>query len=80
MIHFEVHIAVNLELSIPLMLAAAISGGIFGDHASPISDTTVVASMASQTDHIEHVKTQLPYALVAGAAAAVGFLLLGLVI
>ena len=62
------------------MLAAAISGGIFGDHASPISDTTVVASMASQTDHIEHVKTQLPYALVAGSAAAVGFLFLGLVI
>ena len=79
MIPIAVPIAVNLELSIPLMLAAAISGGIFGDHASPISDTTVVASMASQTDHIEHVKTQLPYALVAGSAAAVGFLLLGLV-
>ena len=79
MIPIAVPIAVNLELSIPLMLAAAISGGIFGDHASPISDTTVVASMASQTDHIEHVKTQLPYALVAGSAATVGFLLLGLV-
>jgi Na+/H+ antiporter NhaC len=79
MIPIAVPIAVNLDLSIPLMLAAAISGGIFGDHASPISDTTVVASMASQTDHIEHVKTQLPYALVAGSAAAVGFLLLGLV-
>ena len=79
MIPIAVPIAVNLDLSVPLMLAAAISGGIFGDHASPISDTTVVASMASQTDHIEHVKTQLPYALVAGSAAAVGFLLLGLV-
>ena len=78
MIPIAVPIAVNLDLY-TLMLAAAISGGIFGDHASPISDTTVVASMASQTDHIEHVKTQLPYALVAGSAAAVGFLLLGLV-
>ena len=42
------------------MLGAALSGGIFGDHASPISDTTVVASMAAGTDHIEHVRTQLP--------------------
>jgi Na+/H+ antiporter NhaC len=58
---------------------AAISGAIFGDHASPISDTTVLASMASATDHIDHVRTQLPYALLAAAIAAVGFLLIGLV-
>jgi Na+/H+ antiporter NhaC len=61
------------------MLGAAISGAIFGDHASPISDTTVLASMASASDHIEHVRTQLPYALIAAAIAAVGFLLIGLV-
>jgi tetracycline resistance efflux pump len=48
---------------------------VFGDHASPISDTTVVASMASATDHIDHVRTQLPYALISGGIAAFAFLL-----
>jgi tetracycline resistance efflux pump len=54
-------------------VAAALSGGIFGDHASPISDTTIIASMAAATDHIDHVRTQLPYALVAGTGAIVAF-------
>jgi tetracycline resistance efflux pump len=76
MIPIAIPIATTLDLSVPLLLAAAISGGIFGDHASPISDTTVVASMASATDHIDHVRTQLPYALTAGGLAVLGFLLL----
>jgi tetracycline resistance efflux pump len=80
MIPIAIPIALNLELSLPLFLAAAVSGGIFGDHASPISDTTVVASLASQTDHIDHVKTQLPYALLAGAIATVGFWMLSLIL
>ena len=75
MIPIVVPLAATLDLPIPLLLAAAVSGSIFGDHASPISDTTVVASMASATDHIEHVRTQLPYALTAGAAATLAFLL-----
>ena len=79
MIPIAVPIAMTLDLSAPLMLAAALSGGIFGDHASPISDTTVLASMASATDHIDHVRTQLPYALVAAAIATVGFLVVGMV-
>jgi Na+/H+ antiporter NhaC len=58
-------------------LAASLSGGIFGDHASPISDTTIVASLASATDVIDHVRTQLPYALLAGFAAVVGFAIVG---
>ena len=78
MIPIAVPIAMTLDIPVPLMLGAAISGGIFGDHASPISDTTVLASMASASDHIEHVRTQLPYALVAAAIATVGFLLVGL--
>jgi hypothetical protein len=45
------------------------AGAIFGDHCSPISDTTVMSSMASACDHIDHVRTQLPYALVVGAVA-----------
>jgi tetracycline resistance efflux pump len=58
-------------------VAASLSGGVFGDHCSPISDTTIIASMAAATDHIDHVRTQLPYALTAGAVAVVAFTLLG---
>src|SRR6056297_2344020 len=50
-------------------VAAVMGGAVWGDHCSPISDTTILSSMASQCDHIEHVRTQLPYALLAGAAA-----------
>lgn len=52
-------------LGAPLILsiAAVFSGGIFGDHCSPISDTTLLSSMGANCDHIEHVKTQMPYAL-----------------
>lgn len=78
MIPIALSIASNLDLTVPLFLGAAISGAIFGDHASPISDTTVVASMAAATDHIDHVRTQLPYALTAAAIAAAGYLVLGL--
>ena len=79
MIPIAIPIATTLGFSVPLFLGAAISGAIFGDHASPISDTTVVASMASATDHIDHVRTQLPYALVAASIAATMFLIAGLV-
>ena len=78
MIPIAVPIATTLGLPVPLLLGAAISGAIFGDHASPISDTTVLASMASATDHIDHVRTQLPYALLAAGISAAGFLLIGL--
>ena len=54
-------------------------GRDLGDHASPLSDTTVVASMAAATDHIDHVRTQLPYALLAAAIASVGFLIISVV-
>ncbi|MDH5500729.1 MAG: Na+/H+ antiporter NhaC family protein, partial [Gammaproteobacteria bacterium] len=79
MIPIAIPIAATLGLSVPLFLGAAMSGAIFGDHASPISDTTVVASMASATDHIDHVRTQLPYALLAAAIATAGFFVIGLV-
>ncbi len=79
MIPIAIPVATNLGLPVPLMLGAAISGAIFGDHASPISDTTVVASMASATDHIDHVRTQLPYALVAATFATAGFLVMSVI-
>ncbi len=70
--------AESLGLPLAPFLAACLSGGIFGDHASPISDTTIVSSMASGTDVISHVRTQLPYALLAGTLSIIGFALLGL--
>jgi Na+/H+ antiporter NhaC len=79
MIPIAIPIATTLGFPVPLFLGAAISGAIFGDHASPISDTTVVASMAAATDHIDHVRTQLPYALLAATIAVVLFLVAGLV-
>jgi Na+/H+ antiporter NhaC len=50
-------------------ISSIMAGAVFGDHASPISDTTVISSMASACDHIDHVRTQLPYALLAAAVA-----------
>jgi len=75
MIPLAMQIALSLDLSTSMFLAAVLSGAIFGDHASPISDTTVVASMAAATDHIDHVRTQLPYALISAAIALLAFLL-----
>ncbi|MCB0635228.1 MAG: sodium:solute symporter [Lewinella sp.] len=62
-----------------MVIAAALGGGVFGDHCSPISDTTILSSMASATDHVDHVKTQLPYALIAGGLAALLYLVFGMV-
>jgi tetracycline resistance efflux pump len=77
MLPIAVPAAITLGLPPSPFLAAALSGGIFGDHSSPISDTTIISSMAAATDHIDHVRTQLPYAAVAGLFAIVGFALVG---
>jgi len=70
---------IALDLPAPLMLAAVLGGGVFGDHCSPISDTTAVSSLASGCDLLEHVRTQLPYALVAGIATVILYLVAGIV-
>jgi len=82
--------AIMLAVAVPLadalglpeapFVAAVLSGGIFGDHCSPISDTTIISSLASGTDHIEHVRTQIPYALISGGLAVLGFAIMGTVI
>ncbi len=60
-------------------ISAVLTGSIFGDHCSPISDTTIMSSMASAADHVDHIKTQFPYAVfVAFTAIAVGYLPAGL--
>jgi len=60
-----------------LIIAAVLGGGVFGDHCSPISDTTIISSMASAADHIDHVRTQLPYALTAAGFSILLFLIFG---
>lgn len=72
-------LALGADIPPSLMLAAVLGGGVFGDHASPISDTTLIASLAAGCDHIEHVRTQLPYALLAAGIATTGYLAAGLV-
>lgn len=59
-------------------IGAVFGGGIFGDHCSPISDTTIMSSMFSASDHIDHVSTQLPYAVTAGFVGIVLYALLAL--
>ncbi len=60
-----------------LIIAAVLGGGVFGDHCSPISDTTIISSMASAADHIDHVRTQLPYALTAAGFSILLFIIFG---
>jgi len=80
MLPIAVPAAAVLGLDLPLVVGAVLSGGIFGDHCSPISDTTIIASMASGSDLVDHVNTQLPYAVLGGVAATVLFLAAGLAI
>jgi len=77
MIPIAVPMAKMLGASEPLAVAAVLGGGIFGDHSSPISDTTIISSMASASDHIDHVNTQLPYAVSMAAVALVLYLIAG---
>jgi Na+/H+ antiporter NhaC len=77
MLPIAVPAAATLGLPLAPFVAASLAGGVFGDHCSPISDTTIISSMAAATDHIDHVRTQLPYALIGGAIATVCFGILG---
>lgn len=79
MIPIAVPMATDMDANVLMAIAAVLGGGVFGDHCSPISDTTILSSMASATDHVDHVKTQLPYAGLAGGVAALAYLVLGLV-
>jgi Na+/H+ antiporter NhaC len=60
-------------------LSAILAGSVFGDHCSPISDTTILSSTGAQCKHIEHVATQLPYALTVAVVCFIGYILYGLV-
>lgn len=66
----------EIELLLPA-IAAVISGAVFGDHCSPISDSTVLSSTGAGCNHITHVMTQLPYAVLSAMIAFVGYIVLG---
>lgn len=80
---FAIMLAISVPMAnihgsdITIIVAATLGGGIFGDHCSPISDTSIIASMASASDHIDHVKTQLPYALIGGVITVIMYLIIG---
>lgn len=66
------------ESMLIMSIAACMAGAVCGDHCSPISDTTIMASAGAQCNHINHVNTQLPYAVTAAAVSFIGYLIAGL--
>ncbi|MHC0553046.1 Na+/H+ antiporter NhaC family protein [Salinicoccus sp. CNSTN-B1] len=73
----EIMISLNeTELLLP-SIAAVLAGAVFGDHCSPISDSTILSSTGAGCNHIVHVLTQLPYAIGSALIATVGYLVLG---
>ncbi|MBV35013.1 MAG: sodium:proton antiporter [Rickettsiales bacterium] len=78
LIPIAIPLALALGISPSLVLGAVLGGAVFGDHASPISDTTVISSLAAGCDLLDHVKTQLPYAMTAGGISIVLYIIFGL--
>ncbi|VEF47079.1 putative sodium/proton antiporter NhaC type [Bacillus freudenreichii] len=73
----QVVAATDMSMMLPA-LAAVLAGSVFGDHCSPISDTTILSSTGAGCNHMDHVITQLPYALLSALIAAIGFVVMGL--
>ena len=71
--------SVTIPPIVIICISACLSGAVCGDHCSPISDTTIMASTGAQCDHVNHVSTQLPYAFTVAVVCAVGYLLAGFV-
>lgn len=80
MLPIAVPLAVGLDAPVALAMGAVISGGVFGDHCSPISDTTIISAMASGCSVQEHTKTQLPYALISAGISLFLFVIIGLIL
>ena len=62
-----------------ISISACMAGAVCGDHCSPISDTTIMASAGAQCDHVNHVSTQLPYAITAAAVSFISYIIAGFV-
>jgi Na+/H+ antiporter NhaC len=78
MLPIAIPMAVALDAHLLVCIGAVLSGGIFGDQTSPISDTTILSSTGAGADHIDHVKTQFPYAALSASIAFVGFIIAGI--
>lgn len=72
----DIAAATDINFLLPA-LAAVLAGAVFGDHCSPISDTTILSSTGAGCNHIDHVMTQLPYAVISAIIAAIGYVVLG---
>jgi Na+/H+ antiporter NhaC len=70
----------TLDTVVYATVAAVAGGGVFGDHCSPLSDTSILASTGAASDHIDHIKTQLPYALLIGVISVAAYLGIGLLL
>lgn len=71
-------LATGLGLPEALLLGAVLSGGVWGDHASPLSDTSIISSMSAACDHVDHIRTQMPYAFAVGGVAFAAYLVAGI--
>ncbi len=72
-----VPLSLALGVPLPLGISAVLTGSVMGDHCSPISDTTIMSSMFAGSDHIDHVKTQIPYAFTASGVAILAYIAAG---
>lgn len=77
MMPLAVPAAIATGAPMPVVIGAVLSGGLFGDHSSPVSETTILSSTGAGTTPLEHFRTQLPYAMTNGAIAFAGFLAAG---
>lgn len=77
MIAIAIPLAQGMDTNVSLAIAAALGGGVFGDHCSPTSDTSIITSMATGNDHIDHIRTQLPFALIGGVITTALYVILG---
>lgn len=80
LIPIAIPMAAKLGVDIHLTIGAVVSSAVFGDHCSPISDSTILASMISEVPVMNHVKTQIPYALISGGLSMAGFLIMGVLL
>jgi tetracycline resistance efflux pump len=77
MIPISIQMGAAFGIDPAIMVGAAVAGGVFGDHCSPISDTTIISATAAGCDQMEHNKTQIPYAVTVASMAAICYLAIG---
>lgn len=79
MIPIAIPLAVAMDINVYVCIATVIGGGGFGNHCSPLADTAILSSAASNIRHMDHIKTQIPYSVTCAVAAAIGYVVSGFV-